>query len=351
MNLLRTKQEKIMNRTALCIQMLMLLKSRDRITSKELAEELQTNPRNIREFRKELETAGYHVSEKRGRYGGYSLDDSSLLPIPELSADEIEDLGQIRNYLSSIDLPLASGSASKILDKILAGANHSKDPSQVRYIKDFDRQLSKRQSEMITKAMEAKNRGLRVGLLYQKKDSDEQERRIVDPYEVYTVDGAWYLNGWDKLREAYRNFRFSDQRMYDLEILDEPFLRDSDYHFENYTGSHGAYKGRMEKYAVSVSKQKKGSFLELYWGAELQKVGETRHWITYTFLDDQPWQVFNGLFFLGDAIRLLEPEHRVREYEEKIAKIAHLYSKTSNQEPDQEQSSQSEIGQQDDSSL
>lgn len=59
----------VMNRAALCIKMLKILKSRDIVSTAELAELLKTNPRNIREFRKELEAAGYHIEEKRGRYG------------------------------------------------------------------------------------------------------------------------------------------------------------------------------------------------------------------------------------------------------------------------------------------
>lgn len=41
-----------MNRTALCIRMLALLKVRGRMRIDEIAEALETNPRNVREFRK-----------------------------------------------------------------------------------------------------------------------------------------------------------------------------------------------------------------------------------------------------------------------------------------------------------
>ena len=63
-----------MNRTALCIRMLALLKVRGRMRIDEIAEALETNPRNVREFRKELEIAGYPIIQTTGRYGGYQLD-------------------------------------------------------------------------------------------------------------------------------------------------------------------------------------------------------------------------------------------------------------------------------------
>ena len=55
-----------MNRTSLCIKMLLLLKSRGKMNTSELAQQLETNPRNIREFRKELEVAGYNIKEIKG---------------------------------------------------------------------------------------------------------------------------------------------------------------------------------------------------------------------------------------------------------------------------------------------
>ena len=69
-----------MNRTNLCIRMLQLLKARGKMNTTQLATELEVNPRNIREFKKELVLAGYNVEEVKGRYGGYILNDEYDLP-------------------------------------------------------------------------------------------------------------------------------------------------------------------------------------------------------------------------------------------------------------------------------
>ena len=58
-----------MNRAGLCIQMLNLLKARGKMNTNELAQALETNPRNIREFKKELVVAGYNIEYIRGKYG------------------------------------------------------------------------------------------------------------------------------------------------------------------------------------------------------------------------------------------------------------------------------------------
>lgn len=70
-----------MNRTNLCIRMLQLLKARGKMNTTQLADALEVNPRNIREFKKELVLAGYNVEEVKGRYGGYILNDQYDLPV------------------------------------------------------------------------------------------------------------------------------------------------------------------------------------------------------------------------------------------------------------------------------
>ena len=63
----------------------MILKARaiqEPISTEKLAALLETNPRNIREYRKELETAGFTIEHKKGPYGGYKLEKNALFPVP-----------------------------------------------------------------------------------------------------------------------------------------------------------------------------------------------------------------------------------------------------------------------------
>ncbi|MCF0106080.1 MAG: Rrf2 family transcriptional regulator [Holdemanella sp.] len=70
-----------MNRTAKCIEMLVYLSedTENYRKAKDVADYLNTNPRNIREFKRELESAGFGIEEKKGRYGGYRLKDKKLV--------------------------------------------------------------------------------------------------------------------------------------------------------------------------------------------------------------------------------------------------------------------------------
>ena len=88
-----------MNRTNLCIRMLQLLKARGKMNTAQLAQELEVNPRNIREFKKELVLAGYNVEERKGRYGGYVLNDSFDLPVFMFTDEEKSALLQSYQFM------------------------------------------------------------------------------------------------------------------------------------------------------------------------------------------------------------------------------------------------------------
>ena len=64
-----------MNRTAKCIEMLVYLSedTENYRKAKDVADYLNTNPRNIREFKRELESAGFGIEEKKRKIWRISL--------------------------------------------------------------------------------------------------------------------------------------------------------------------------------------------------------------------------------------------------------------------------------------
>ena len=69
-----------MGKAAMCIKMLQAMNTGRIYKISELAEILETNPRNIIEYKKELEEAGYYIISVPGKYGGYKLDKSTIIP-------------------------------------------------------------------------------------------------------------------------------------------------------------------------------------------------------------------------------------------------------------------------------
>lgn len=135
-----------MNRTSLCIRMLLILKAnatkQNPINSKELAQALEVNPRNIREYKRELITAGYNIQEIKGRYGGYYLDETSIFPALRLDKQEEQALLEAKHFIQTQQFEKKSNFNSAV-DKVL---NSSRDMNLIFpiYMDDPNIQMSKR---------------------------------------------------------------------------------------------------------------------------------------------------------------------------------------------------------------
>jgi predicted DNA-binding transcriptional regulator YafY len=62
-----------------------------------------------------------------------------------------------------------------------------------------------------------------VRFQYQKYESTTTEERLIEPYSLTLSQGAWYINGFCRLRNDLRDFRLS--RIEKLECLDEIFQK------------------------------------------------------------------------------------------------------------------------------
>ena len=90
-----------MSRTKNCIEMIKILSDGNTHGISELARRLETNPRNIVEYRKEISDAGYYIEPIPGRYGGYKMHKESMFPCLKLMPAERMALSVGTGYLAA----------------------------------------------------------------------------------------------------------------------------------------------------------------------------------------------------------------------------------------------------------
>ena len=81
------------------LRMLAILRSRKKVTRRELAEELEVDIRQITRYKEDLEYAGVTITESRGKYGGYIVENKDYLLNLELSDKESLALSKTKDYL------------------------------------------------------------------------------------------------------------------------------------------------------------------------------------------------------------------------------------------------------------
>lgn len=312
-----------MNRTSLCIRMLLILKAnatkQNPINSKELAQALEVNPRNIREYKRELITAGYNIQEIKGRYGGYYLDETSIFPALRLDKQEEQALLEAKHFIQTQQFEKKS-SFNSAVNKVL---NSSRDMNLIFpiYMDDPNIQMSKKELSMLHTVQDALEMNHSIELTYQAKRQQASETYLVDPYELIHYHDAYYVLGYNHTRQDYRIYRFSSERMKKVVCSEKRFTRDVDFHVEAHIGKNSLIKGEFYRVTVWVSPAILRLFKEAYWGLDFREEEEN----IYSFLVEDLYLLYRQLFSFGKDIRILSPEQIVNEYQERLVSTLRNY--------------------------
>lgn len=312
-----------MNRTSLCIRILLILKAnatkQSPINSKELAQALEVNPRNIREYKRELITAGYNIQEIKGRYGGYYLDETSIFPALRLDKQEEQALLEAKHFIQTQQFEKKS-SFNSAVNKVL---NSSRDMNLIFpiYMDDPNIQMSKKELSMLHTVQDALEMNHSIELTYQAKRQQASETYLVDPYELIHYHDAYYVLGYNHTRQDYRMYRFSSERMKKVVCSEKRFTRDVDFHVEAHIGKNSLIKGEFYRVTVWVSPAILRLFKEAYWGLDFREEEEN----IYSFLVEDLYLLYRQLFSFGKDIRILSPEQIVNEYQERLVSTLRNY--------------------------
>ncbi len=171
-----------------------------------LADRLGVSPRTVRRDVDRLRDLGYRIGAMKGPDGGYRLAAGSELP-PLLFDDEqaLAVAVALQSMPSSgIDIDDGAERALATIRQVM--------PSRLRHRVDGIRFAGSPSADRVDPAtLEAVTGAVRdrhvLRFDYGARDDADAPRRRVEPHEVVSRGGRWYLVAWDLEREDWRIFR------------------------------------------------------------------------------------------------------------------------------------------------
>lgn len=240
-----------MNRTSLCIQMLQLLKSRGTLTTQDIAKALETNVRNIREYRKELELAGYHIESTTGKFGGYRLLSDCLLPSIQLSSEEKRALQEAQTYLSSHTDFIMGTQATRAIDKVLS--NTPLEEHHTGFYLDNEQYVVSNTIKYYIELFETAIKEKTSIMLSYRSMKDQTPQRIqIHPYEIINYKGAYYCVAYSLKAKDFRIYKFSEERMKDCIQTDHHFHREAGFDIKQHIGKSGLVKNDIVEVELEI---------------------------------------------------------------------------------------------------
>lgn len=193
-----------------------ILLERKTITAKELADKFNVSTRTIYRDIEILSSSKIPVYANKGKGGGISLLSDYVLDKSILSEEEQK---QILSALQSME-KISNQDEKNILEKMSSIFNKN----EVKWIDvDFsDWGTNGEQNQTFNIIKEAILNKKVVEFIYFNSYCEEQKRQV-EPLQIYFKDKSWYLKSYCRLRQDYRMFKIS--RMKDIKILNVTFER------------------------------------------------------------------------------------------------------------------------------
>ncbi len=216
-----------MNRTALCIKTLLKLYSRDVVNTKELALYLECNERNVREYIKELRTAGYNITSTKGINGGYILDKEEFFPQIRLTSEEINSIEAAMLYLSKKNDFIAKDDFTLAINKILVSSRNKKNEfDEIRIVEKYPLAMDNaRLKEIHDIFSEAITNSNKVMVKYAAVNGSKKEY-ILEPYKCFIYNNYWYVLAWNEMiKNADPIGMYKLNRFEEIKMLDDKFIR------------------------------------------------------------------------------------------------------------------------------
>jgi predicted DNA-binding transcriptional regulator YafY len=221
-------------------KILRLLESRKRgLTVAELASELNVPPRTVYRDLEAVQEAGFPLyTEREGRSSYWRLVDGfkSSLPLP-FTVTELMALHMSRDILRVFDGTVFQESIESLFDKVKT----SLPPETIRYLERISQRVTvgfgpakdrEAVREIISQVSEATGKRKRVEISYKAASTGKETTRKIDPYQVWAMNGGFYLIGLCHLRNSVRTFAL--ERVKNLSVLDESFHFPENFSLEEY---------------------------------------------------------------------------------------------------------------------
>ena len=178
------------------LHLLLLLQTRERMTTAELAERLEVSRRTVLRDVEALSAAGVPVYAERGRHGGIVLLPGARLNASHLDPGELEALslaGLDRRRLRELGLSAVAEQAARKLAARQAASPDAAEPLDQLVVVDSAAWWAAPADVDVADLLADLRSRRRLELSYRRSGAERSTPVVVDPYGLAVKGGRWYL--------------------------------------------------------------------------------------------------------------------------------------------------------------
>lgn len=314
-----------MSKLSNCLYMIELLHARGKMKISELAELLEVKERMVRIYRDDIEMAGIKIDTTKGRDGGYSLSNTSLFPIKNMSQQEMDALTFSIQKLVSKGNDIYSKDAQVALDKL--NAVRKVETNKDRHIYFVQRSKPNyefsNENQKYVQLQEALFTRCKVKIQYEKRFGERSER-IIDPYGFVHYNEFFYCLAMCNDKKEKRMFKLS--RMKDIRILYDTYKIPDNFDIREEFPKFGLMKEPLEV-ELLIYPPFAASVPESIWG-ENQKIEHNNDGsILFRATMSGKESIKKWILGMGAAVEVIKPDSFRDDMIKEGRKLLKLYEK------------------------
>ncbi len=312
-----------MSKTLSCIKLLRILYTRNRVSVDELARRLETNPRNIREYRKELEYAGFPIDFKTGKNGGYALNRNQILPALKLSLQEETTLQTGFDFLSAHNDFLDENTLNSAISKIFSSIE-GKSPTREETKIFVTPRLNMPKKDLQNRYYALNNCLLnktKIYVTYRDDDNTTREHKI-HPYKLFFNEFAWFVLAYSELNKDMKIFKLA--RITSFKETFDHFRKKLDYNEKDYLNIQKNSADWFD-YTLEFTGPAALTCQDLLFGKD-QKITQINKTTTRIFAKSNSiHNLINLILPFGSSCKIISPKSLITAYQTTLQNILKIY--------------------------
>jgi predicted DNA-binding transcriptional regulator YafY len=301
------------------------------ISGNELAVELDTPLRTIYRDLEAIQEAGFPLyTDKDGKNSVWKMVDAFRkdFPIP-MTGTELMALHMSRDILSVFQGTIFHDSIETLFQKVKAALL----PETITFLDKVAGSLkidfgpTKNFSgfnEIVKELSDATTSRKRVEIMYQAVSTGKLTKRKVDPYQVWVMNGSFYLIAFCNVRNAIRTFAMDRIKSY--AVIDESFEMSEDFKLEDYLQTaFRVMRGKPEKVTFRLAPGAAHVVRERIWHPtqELREIDGGGVEISVEVPIN--YEITSWIMGFGSAAKVIKPESLRKHIMEEYVKAAEQY--------------------------
>lgn len=318
-----------MSKLSHLIEMVITLQYKELTTASELSDILEVDKKTIYRYISTLVSASVPIHTKKGRYGGFYIDEGFYMKFPNLSKEEIQALLLSSKILTKNNGFIYENQLMSAVEKIKSTCVNSS-----MYFDDLENDKGfkinnigslEKLNDKISKINYSISKGRAIRISYFSLNKNNIAVRKIEPYTIIFKEGEWYVIGYCHAKEEVRTFKIS--RIKSIEYTSDIYMKPVNFSLKEYFKNNwGVFRGEEQEVVVKFDRKLAEFIKQSKWHVNQQITENHDGSINFKVFLNELDEIKDWIMGFGSSAEVIAPSKLRNEVKHEIEELNKKYS-------------------------